>query len=1602
MAGARQQNGQEALVSILKKLDSMIETTNEIYEQSLVILSSTEAIMKNEVSVELKKQTTILMSIESKIKAAEKTEAQTNDPKAYKELLGSLAVGLEKIVKAVNKIDPKSGDKLKEFFTKLGEAMSSIKSDDAKAIGTLLDGLGPNILKFGAYLAVYSLIAPLAMIGAKLLGITIKLLMSATGSIDKKSAEGIDIITGLSPGILIFGLSMALYSIVAPFALVGSILFGLTIRLLMKTIGTVDENSLTGIFVITKLSKDILIFGLSMALYAIMAPIAMIGTVLFGLTIRFLMKTLGTVNPDSVKSLEPIFGLTKGILIFGLSMALYTIMAPIAMIGATLFGLTIRLLMKTIGSVDENTAKGIEPILGLSKGILIFGLSMTLYTVVAPFAMVGTVLFGLTIRLLMKTVGTVDENMAKNIEPILGLAKGILIFGLSMTIYTVMAPFAMVGTVLFGLTIRLLMKTIGTVDPNTAKNLEPILGLAKGVLIFGLSMTIYTIMAPIAMIGTVLFGLTIKLLLMTMGAVDPDTAKNLEPILGLAKGVLLFGLAMMIYTIMAPIAMIGTVLFGLTIRLLLMTMGAANKEKTDQLNSILNLAKGVLLFGLAMTIYVVMAPIAMIGAVLFGLTIRLLLMAMGTASKEKTDQMNSVLNLAKGILLFALAMVITTLLFPVVLIGAIMFSLALFIIDMGLSLISDKKTRRGVLNLIGIAIGIILFGLTLLAFTNSVSITDALFVAVTVAAFGLIFYLIGKEFVTVLKGALAVAAIGLSIVILGLGLLMFKAANISGEDALILGAIVVGLGIAMFIAGGFSVEIELGAIAMIIASAAIVVLSIGLLIFSQANLTMDDALVLGATIVGLGTTMALAGLASPFIILGSAAMAIAGAALIAITVGLGVFKLIGWEKSDGDGLNNALSSVMSGFLGGEMPGGLLASLKFAAQAAARAALLFISIPPMLLAGLALIPITASLAIFKKSGFTTSDADSLEYMIGSVVRAFGIVTDTERQKQMGFSVNPLDLMIGVNALAGAGNVLSSLAAGVQAWANLEVYDWEVINAGTKDAKLVIKGKRKLGKQDFENAAAGMAAVITAIAEPFALVGRLEKGQPSGNPIYDMVFGGGFVSAGVEALAKSGDTIVSLAKGVQAFATMEYTQFEVVGAGTKDAKLVPKGVFKLGKAEIEEASANIAMVIGVVAAAFAQVGKDEAASSGIFSGGFVSKGVSALSGVGENLGAIVDSVLKMANREIPTFDLINAGTKDAKLVPGKPKIISDADLSNAANTIMSILKVVAQGFYDIGKMEDDSSSFWGDGFIGKGVKALGGLGDTVAKVTDSVIKIASGEIPQMKEVDGKLVPGVPIKITSASIMEAGNTIKNIMMVLGSGVYEFGKFYSENKDVIDKSIEVLPNMTSVLAEASKPIEEWAKLKDTEKIAQSIVNFMNSLKLVFDPATNTTIADSDKYFTSFTSNIEKMAAPGNALDKAAANVDKIEKSMKLLKETINSMDLKKLTLTDSLMKSLAILSKNPEAVAKAIEGSIEKSFKELVDAIKEVIDTSAAASAAAAPAAPAAGAPATGAPAAKGAPAPASKPQGGDMATALKSALAGLTLNVNVKNTTPIRVTQ
>jgi len=985
----------------------------------------------------------------------------------------------------------------------------------------------------------------------------------------------------------------------------------------------------------------------------------------------------------------------------------------------------------------------------------------------------------------------------------------------------------------------------------------------------------------------------------------------------LKTGVIMFAIQMVLAIPFLILAPIGAVLFGWTIRALLWAMGSAGskgakKKQMEGIKAIMGLARSILLFALSMILYILVAPLVMIGVVLFGLTIRLLMWTIGMSgknAKKNAKGLAGILKLAKGILLFALAIIIFLLVSPLVLIGVIVFSIVVWILSLGMRSMGSKKVKKGVKGLMTVVLSMLLLALVVIIVGALVTWADLALVGAMIGGLALIVIIVGYFGKKVKKGAFALLIASFAVAVVAIAMCIFKSAKITWKDIGILGAVIGGMALIATVLGvppisnwakagamaliimsaaltifaialliyaqaapkltwgsigmlaavigvmaligtvlgippivGFAIA---GSAALCIAAAALVIFSVALLIYTKAKMTWKDVGILGATILMIGVEFGAFGLLCIPIGLGAAAMLVAAAALLPITASLAIFKASGWKKKDDANLVSALAAVQNGFLGGEIPGGIIAAFKFAAKAVARAALVAVAAGLMIPAGIALMLITPALSIFKKSKFGKKDADNMEFAIGGIVKAFGLITDTARQKKMGFYVTPWQLWLGIAALARAGTTLANLAKGVQAWANLTIIEYEVINPGTKDAKIVPSGKRQLSKSDFEKAAFGMATVISAIAKPFADVGKLEMGAPSGNPILDSIFGGKrYVSRGISALAKSGDTLVSLAKGVQAWAKLEVTEYEVVDGGTADAKIVPKSIRKLTKGDLFKAKWGMSMIIKSLSETFADVGKLEHGEasentwlSSIFGGKkWVSKGVQAMAGVGDNIVALGTGIQNWANMSITEYEVVGAGTKDAKLVP-KGKITMDKNMMTAAAANAGeVITLFAQVFADVGKMNDGRPAdmgFWGSFFsksrdyVKKGVESMSNVGNIVVGLAEGILKMADMQVTETEVVNAgtsraKVVPKRVRKVGKSEQKRAAKNLGDIIMLfakvfadIGSGMGVPGWKYITQASM-NKGVALVSKMSAPIASMADTI---LKMGNMEVVQNEVV---------------------------------------------------------------------------------------------------------------------------------------------------------------------------------------
>jgi len=822
----------------------------------------------------------------------------------------------------------------------------------------------------------------------------------------------------------------------------------------------------------------------------------------------------------------------------------------------------------------------------------------------------------------------------------------------------------------------------------------------------------------------------------------------------LGKYVLIFAISMVVAIPFLLLAPIGALLFGLTIRVLIWAMGTAkaqNKKSTDGLKAIMGLAKGVLLFSLAMMLYILVAPFVAIGVLVFGLTIRLLMLVLGVSGKNARKNiraMNSILKLALGIILFALAMFIVSKMIIPILLGAVVFALAIWILSLGLKMLSSKRAKAGLMLMIGLTLSILLL-------------------------------------------ALVVAFVG---------------PLISWESLAKIGVMVVGFAVAFYVAGMFKQNIGMGAGAMILSAIPIILLAIAMAIWKSANITWMDIAMVGALVLGLGVVMALAGIpvVAGFIALGSAVMILAAVPLIIIAGALAIFKKTNWNKKDGTNLKDALGSVITGFLGGEMPGGILSSIKFAAKLAARTAFMFIAIPAYLLAAAALLPISIALLIFKKANFGKKDSKNLEFVMGSIISAFGLVGDKERQAKMGIWVNPWDLYMGTLALSRAGNTLASLASGIQAFANLSVPIYEY---NEEKGELVVVEKRPMSEADFDKAAYGMAKVISSIAEPFAFVGKLDKGESSGNPLYDAVFGGGLIKRGVRSLQGAGDVLVGLAKGVKDFANLTISQWEMKEVDGK-MEMVEISRTPMSEGDFTSATNNIRRVVSNVADVFAAVGKAESEGGWFFKNNYTKKGVAALAGSGQIISQLSIGLKNFANLTVSQYGMVKNKDGVLELKEISRKTMTNSDFNKATKNMRKIINVAAGIFGDVGEAQAKGTWFFANNYTQKGIEAVSGAGDVMVSLAKGIQSMANLTFPTYGVKRGKIVITGVTTITQGGLGKAGESIRSIITTSVSGITYAAMMISGNEKKMKLVYEHAPKISIALVDIAKGFSKAMKV--------------------------------------------------------------------------------------------------------------------------------------------------------------------------------------------------
>jgi len=1042
---------------------------------------------------------------------------------------------------------------------------------------------------------------------------------------------------------------------------------------------------------------------------------------------------------------------------------------------------------------------------------------------------------------------------------------------------------------------------------------------------FGLMMAAMVLIAPVAIIG-MLFTVPLILGIVAMAKyinehLDEKQLDNFrtfnESMVILGLGILAIGLSLAFMALAFKQVMMGV----LVTILVLGALGAVfmlweKVFKIDQTKAegyakaLAFLGLGIIGIGLGL-----MLMNAFAGAIMKGLLVASLVLVvlggifwlfqkMGISRTIKKTSMGLILA-AGAILALSVALALSNLILPgfletlsiLITVGAV--GLTFYILGKQLGSII-----KGGLAVIVMALG--LFALSIGIGFMRLALPDpetAIGMLLFIGGLGLAFGLIGMAAAQVALGGLAMILVGVSLIVIGLGVMALMASLPTIEEGLGMLALIGGLGIVFGVAGLAAAFIALGAASMMVAGVALIIIGAGVAIMSAAtkDVTMDQVLVMGAIIGGIGVAMAAAGVVSPLILLGSVAMTAAGVAVLAISVGIGALSLLDFSKlgTISEKGSKAFNwSGEKGFFGGKKTN-FETAMDAIADGMALGPLAIIGImagaPTLILAGAALTGIALGLRVFT-AVIGDVDLPKLSDNVKMIVAGLADTFADVGRKYPGGGGGILAALTGsggdksvvaqgISAVGGMGKALTGIAKGVQAMAMLKFptgFDKEGNPTGFETIDLT---------SAVPNLIANTKLLVAGLSSVFAEVGESKAAQGSS------WFSSSSYEKGIDVVKKMGTPLFNLANGVQAMANLKFpTGYD------KDGN--PTGFKAIGNVDglVKKLAKNTKALIIGLAGVFEDVGKSGVGQDGgWFSASNFEKGAEialALSDPYASLADAVESVTKI------TSGISNAGEVREKVTAMIDAITGGDNVDIDMNAKKNLIATIGATYEKLGT-------------------AIPLIVEAITKFTvekgKAFASIFGGETPpEMFEAKNKM-----LRTLATSYMRMAVAIPlivgSINTVEAEPMNEFTKLYGG----ITQDIEVMATRTTLFQAVG---DSYQKIGGAAPQISAAINGTNLEQMT--AWKNMFVGDVGflRPIAGYNAQTELWSTIGNSLTMGATAFPQISAG-------INAIDYDKLVESRRMFEALGVLSEGgePADILAAMGESLEVAMQRLADILME-----------------------------------------------------------------------
>lgn len=600
--------------------------------------------------------------------------------------------------------------------------------------------------------------------------------------------------------------------------------------------------------------------------------------------------------------------------------------------------------------------------------------------------------------------------------------------------------------------------------------------------------------------------------------------------------------------------------------------------------------------------------------------------------------------------------------------------------------------------LLTFAVGMLLLSVAAMMFTPEVAER----MSSMMMTIGMSMAMVGIWSPFILLGSIAMLAAGLALVTVSIGVLLLGLAlrALKEKDQDRIPSLIWDIGWAFAKVGFVSIFTLLGSAAMIVAGVALITVSIGFLLMGVALrvLKPDDDERIPNLITGTGKAFALVGLMFLPIMLGAVSMMLVAVSLLMLAPALALFKKIGWKQKDSDGLREAITSVRNGFLGIEKGDGVLIVLKKVAASIAGSAALMAIVPAYIMAGVALSSLARGLKKVKELDWDpVTDSEKLTTMLGTVTNAFATVAkDANAAGNMYKRSASIGGIFG-KLLGGLTVERNAVEEGIHSvrGAGAALID---ISTGLVDFMKWYKKYRNIleVKTGKSPFYEALENTLTSVGNAFAAIGNQNKVKDGWGPF---TWEESSVEAGIEAVEGAGGTLKDIAEGLVKF-TEWYNKY-------KD-----KLDIKNPKSEFFVALTTTLTSVGHAFAAIAGEEFTEQEEFGAFkwSNNKVEEGIEAVQGVQDVLVGMADGLIKFT-------DFYKQNKKDLDSTEVDEKGVPKNGLLRA---LYVTIGAIGRAFASLGGEENEYSSFlfFSNNAVEEGIEAVLKVDEALSKITEGV--------------------------------------------------------------------------------------------------------------------------------------------------------------------------------------------------------------------------------------------------------------------------------------------